>query len=44
MEISPGQTYTARYRMVALDGEPDAELLERLYQDYAHPVQAKVTP
>lgn len=40
-EIVPGKPYVSKYRMVAFDGEPDKAVLERLWQDYAHP--AKVT-
>jgi hypothetical protein len=35
--IRPGETYTARYRFVVYDGEPDPGLLNRLWKDYANP-------
>jgi hypothetical protein len=37
MRIEPGSPYTARYRYVTYDGEPDTELLNRLWNDYAYP-------
>jgi hypothetical protein len=42
MEITPGKPYIMRYRFVVHDAAPDKELLERLWNDYAHPVVAKV--
>jgi hypothetical protein len=36
-EITPEKPYVARYRYVVLDGPPDRDLLESLWQDYAHP-------
>jgi hypothetical protein len=41
MAIKPGETYRSRYRFIISDGEVDAALLERLWQDYAHPITAK---
>jgi hypothetical protein len=41
MAIKPGETYKSRYRFIISDGEADAALLERLWQDYAHPITAK---
>jgi hypothetical protein len=35
--IEPGKPYVARYRFVALDGEPKAEVVERLWRDYVEP-------
>lgn len=35
--LRPGQPYQARYRLVAFDGPPDAEALDRLWNDYAYP-------
>lgn len=43
IKIEPGAPYRARYRFVALDGQPDAKLLERLWNDFAFPPTAKVT-
>lgn len=40
--IQPGRPYVARYRFVVYDGAPDAEKLERLWQDYANPVEVLV--
>lgn len=40
-EISPGQRYVSRYRMVALDGLPDPRLLDRLWNDFAEPPVAQ---
>ena len=41
-EIKPGEEYVSRYRFVVTDGKPDAELLERLWRDYAHPPRVEV--
>jgi hypothetical protein len=35
--IEPGKPYVSRYRVVAMDGGPDKELLDRLWNDYATP-------
>lgn len=40
--IEPGETYRARYRYVVHDGPPDAALLDRLWNDYAHPPEVTV--
>ncbi|MDB6054494.1 MAG: hypothetical protein JWN25_2017 [Verrucomicrobiales bacterium] len=40
--IIPGKPYISQYRMILLDGAPNAEEIERLYQQYAHPVHATV--
>lgn len=40
--IEPGQPYVSRYRIVALDGPADAQVLDRLWQDYATPPSAEV--
>lgn len=32
--LKPGFTYTARYRLVTFDGEPNAEMIEAWYKDY----------
>ena len=37
--IRPGEPYVSRYRIVVFDGEPDAQWLDTLWQDYAEPVQ-----
>jgi hypothetical protein len=37
VEIAPGKPLRLRYRFVALDGPPDARVLDRLWQDYAEP-------
>lgn len=41
--IEPGKPYTAQYRFVVYDGPPNAELLDRLWNDYAHPPVANLT-
>ena len=41
-EIKPGDEYMSCYRFVVSDGKPDAELLERLWRDYAHPPRVEV--
>jgi hypothetical protein len=35
MSIEPGKTYTAAYRMVVTDGEPDAAAISGWWKDYA---------
>jgi hypothetical protein len=35
MSIEPGQPYTARYRLIVADGEPDAAALRRHHEQYA---------
>ena len=42
--IEPGQTYMTRFRVVTFDGEPDAEVIQTLWQDYAQPATATFTP
>jgi hypothetical protein len=37
MEITPGKPYVSRYRFVVHDGPPDKDVIERLWNDYAHP-------
>ena len=37
MTIEPGSPYVAKYRYVTYDGEPDVDLLNRLWRDYAYP-------
>ncbi len=40
--IEPGRDYRWRYRFVAYDGKADADLLERLWADFAHPPSVTV--
>jgi hypothetical protein len=40
--IRPGERFVARYRYVVADGPPDAQLIERLWNDYAHPPDVTV--
>jgi hypothetical protein len=42
MEIAPGKKYVSRYRFVVHDGPPRKEVIERLWNDYAHPPMVKV--
>lgn len=37
MRIEPGSPYTARYRYVTYDGEPNTDELNRIWNDYAYP-------
>ena len=37
VSIAPGKPLRLRYRLVALDGPPEAQVLDRLWQDYAEP-------
>lgn len=41
--IQPGEEYVARYRFVVYDGEPDPELLQNLWKDYAEPLEVVVS-
>ncbi len=41
-EIQPGQPLVSRYRLVIMDGAPEPQQLERLWQDYAQPPEATV--
>lgn len=34
--IEPGKPYVSRYRILAIDGEPDAAWFEKLWQEYAN--------
>lgn len=34
--LKPGMTYNANYRIVTFDGAPDAESIEKWYEDYAN--------
>lgn len=40
--IRPGQPHVARYRFALTDGEPDAELLNGLWDDFARPLAVTV--
>ncbi len=42
-KIEPGKPYVSRYRFIVYDGAPDKAELERLWNDYANPVQASIT-
>jgi hypothetical protein len=42
-EIARGQQYVSRYRFVVYDGQPDVAQLNRLWDDYANPLQVTVT-
>jgi hypothetical protein len=35
--IEPGKPYVSKYRIVSMDGAPDGELFERIWNDYATP-------
>lgn len=37
MSVEPGKPYVSNLRFITYDGEPDAELIERIWQDYAYP-------
>ena len=41
-EITPGKPYVSKYRFVVFDGPANKELIERLWNDYAHPPTVKV--
>lgn len=43
MRIDPKTPYIARYRFITTDGEPDREIMEQLWRDFAHPVSVIVT-
>jgi hypothetical protein len=42
LEITPGKPFVSRYRFVVADGAPDKALLDRLWNDYAHPPKVTV--
>jgi Methane oxygenase PmoA len=42
MEIAPGKKYVSRYRFVVHDGPARKEVIERHWNDYAHPPAVKV--
>lgn len=41
--IDPGQPYNVRYRFLTYDGEPDPDLIDRFWYDYAFPVVVRVS-
>jgi len=43
MSIEPGSPYVVRYRYITYDGEPDPELIDRMWNDYAYPVGVTVS-
>lgn len=43
MSIEPGETYVSQYRFLVTDGKPDAALIEKVWQDYAYPVDIQVS-
>jgi hypothetical protein len=42
-KIEAGKPYVSRYRFIVYDGAPDKAELDRLWNDYANPVQATVS-
>ncbi len=44
MTIEAGTPYVTRHRYITYDGEPDPELIDRLWDDYAWPPGVTVTP
>lgn len=40
--IEPGKPYVSRYRFYVHDGEPDAKVDQRLWEDYAQPPTVKI--
>jgi len=42
-KIEPGKPYVSRYRFIVYDGAPDKAELDRLWNDYANPVQVSIT-
>lgn len=43
MSIEPGSPYVVRYRYITYDGEPDPELIDRMWNDYAYPAGVTVS-
>ncbi len=43
IKIGSGSPYSVRYRFVTYDGEPESELIDRLWNDYAYPPGVTVT-
>ncbi|GAB5518180.1 MAG: hypothetical protein RhofKO_04310 [Rhodothermales bacterium] len=42
LALAPNDTFAARYRLVTLDGAPDAAQIDRLWQDFAQPPTVRV--
>ena len=42
-KIEPGKPYVSRYRFIVYDGAPDKAELDRLWNDYANPVQVSIS-
>ncbi|MCH9652323.1 MAG: PmoA family protein [Planctomycetes bacterium] len=42
--IDPGKPYVSRYRYYVHDGQPDAQVDQRLWEDYADPPEVKIVP
>jgi Methane oxygenase PmoA len=42
-KIEPGKPYVSRYRFIVYDGAPDRAELDRLWNDYANPVQVSIS-
>ena len=42
-KIEPDKPYISRYRFIVYDGAPDKAELDRLWDDYANPIQASVS-
>lgn len=40
--ITPGDVYTVRYRFITYDGPPDADVIDRLWNDFASPPAVSV--
>lgn len=40
--LYPGKAYTLNYRMLVYDGELSEEMMEKYWQDYAHPPKVKI--
>lgn len=43
MSIQPGMPYISKYRFLVIDGEPDADAINRYWSDYAKPVSISVS-
>jgi hypothetical protein len=42
LETRPGRPFVLKYRFVALDGQPDSKLFDRLWSDFANPPQIEI--
>lgn len=42
-KIEPGKSYVSRYRFIVYDGLPDRNEIDRLWNDYASPVQVSTS-